>query len=212
MKNSLLFVVINDYIKNKVNYNSNISFGKGKVINYLLENINFKEIKVKRIFVSTKDQEKILKKRGYFYNNFINFKKIDFHFCYSNRINSKFFIKGYSGDITKEKFFFNNSKNNIVITNSNYLKNFNNIPFEIISSLKKIIIEYIKNVLKILVKKSLLNRYNYITTLNLSINHNKILFFNEKIKKISGVLESGLYIKKKNTIYLYLNDINVFLN
>ncbi|MGX7576425.1 ribose-5-phosphate isomerase A [Candidatus Vidania fulgoroideorum] len=211
MISSVSYIILLDYIKNNIKKNPIISFGKGNFINYIINKINFKKINFKKIFVTTKEQEKILKKKGIIFNDFNKFKKIDCHISLSDSINENFFIKGFAGFITKEKFYYNNSKKKIIITNNNYFSHYNKIPIEILSSFKKIINEYITNKLNIEINKKFISNYNYITIIKAKIFKKNIIEEEKKIRLIDGVLSSGLYKKDINAFYLFINKSNVYL-
>ncbi|MGX7586135.1 ribose-5-phosphate isomerase A [Candidatus Vidania fulgoroideorum] len=211
MNNLLFYNIFKNYIKSILKKNLVISFGKGHFINFLIEKFNFKSKKIKKIFVTTKEQEIILKKRKINFSNFHNTKNIDLHISFSNSINNFCFVNGYTGELLKEKFYFNNAKKKLIISNNKFTKP-KTFPIEIFSKFINVI------------RYRIIKRYNLeILNKNIEIKDNLstlIIKFNKKkklprlynkIKKLSGVLEVGIYKKDKNTNYLIIKKNFIFL-
>ncbi|MGX7582471.1 ribose-5-phosphate isomerase A [Candidatus Vidania fulgoroideorum] len=209
--NFIISKIFIDYLKKIKNITKkNIAFDNYFFFKYIKK----KEIKnfgIKKIITFSKKVKKNFGNNVKFLE--IN-KKIDYFFCYCKNINKSYFFKGKSGLITKEKILYNNSKKIILFTES-IKKKINNIPLEIIPSLKKYIIEKInflcngsyikKNKKNFFYSEDNLNIIiiNYITNYNLFILEKKIL-------NIFGVIKTGIYHIKKNISIILIKKKKIF--
>ena len=135
---------------------------------------------------------------------------IDVVFDGADQINSqKFVIKGEGGALLRENILFNLAKKVVVMADkTKFVKNFTRtVPVEVHPSARNLVINSIKKLGGTAQLRSLDRGYTFFTE-----NGNIILDCNfgtiknpkvltQKIKQTTGVLESGIFLRKPDVIY-----------
>jgi len=208
--------IAKDILDNYFNTNKSlIGLGSGRAVSKIVNNMTESIIK-KCDFICTSMQIKIdAEKKGL---NILDESKIPFIDLVidgADQIDKKYFmIKGGGGALLREKILFNSSKKTIIVGDfSKFVNNFSrSLPIEVLPFGRTAVVPFLKKLGGEPKLRTLEKGYPYLTEngniiLDTLFDHyDKILEIEQKIKKIPGILETGLFSKPASIYYKALEN------